>query len=128
MGQGGWILVVIDEQMVLELARTTLENYGYRVLTAGNGLAAIACFEARQAEIRVLVTDTDMPFQGGLETIQTIQRMRADIPVSVASGIQSDTHRVTRIDTTHLTTLSKSYGVEHLLEAVARVLSVPQKG
>jgi CheY-like chemotaxis protein len=32
------------------LAKTTLENYGYRVLTATNGLEAITCFESHKME------------------------------------------------------------------------------
>ena len=45
-GNGKTILLVDDEQTVLELTKTLLENYQVRrVLTATNGLEAITCFE-----------------------------------------------------------------------------------
>ncbi len=48
-GHGELILVMDDEEAVRELIKTTLENYGYRVVTALNGLHGIACFEEHKA-------------------------------------------------------------------------------
>lgn len=127
-GRGELILVVDDEQVVLELAKTTLVNYGYRVLTAPNGLEALACFEAHRDEIRLLVTDTDMPFLNGLNAIQAIQKIKPHIPIIVASGATRDTHHLRRIDTTHLIALGKPYNVDQLLHAVAAALKVCAKG
>ncbi len=63
-GNGELILIVDDEEAVRELAKSTLESYGYRVITAQNGVHGVACFEEYQDEIKLLVTDTDMPVLG----------------------------------------------------------------
>jgi signal transduction histidine kinase/CheY-like chemotaxis protein len=123
-GHGELVLVVDDEQMVLELAKSTLEAYGYRVLTAHNGLEAIACFEARKDEIRLMVTDTDMPFMDGLSAIQAIQKMKPGIAFIVASGAKRDTQHFARLDTLRLVSISKPYGVSQLVDGVARALSL----
>jgi signal transduction histidine kinase/CheY-like chemotaxis protein len=124
LGHGELILVVDDEQSVLELARTALESYGYRVLTAANGLEAVHAFETHRADIRLVITDTDMPFADGIETIRVIQGMKSDIPMIVASGSSRDTEFLHRLGRDHVLTLSKPYGVQQLLVAVAEALPV----
>ena len=122
VGHGEIILLADDEQMVLELAKTTLENYGYAVLLAANGLEAIARFEAHKNEISLLVIDCDMPFLDGMSAIRAIRKMAPNIPVILASATKSDTERVSRADLTHVATLSKPYGIEQLLNGVANAL------
>jgi len=121
-GQGELVLVVDDEQLVLELAKTTLENFGYRVLTAPNGLEAIPCFEAHKNEIRLVVTDTDMPFMDGKNAIKEILKINSQVPIIVASGTVSEGDSIGRLDSTHVTVLQKPYGVEQLLECVSKQL------
>jgi two-component system cell cycle sensor histidine kinase/response regulator CckA len=122
VGQGELILVVDDEKMVVELARTTLENYGYRVITAPNGLEAITRFEAHKDEIRLLVTDTDMPFLDGIKSIEAILEIKPDMPVILASGGTRDTELRLRMNSSRLFVISKPYDVDQLLIGVARAL------
>lgn len=121
-GQGELILIVDDEQLVIELARTALENYGYRVLTAPNGLDAIACFEAHRNEIKLLLTDTDMPLVNGIDSIRAMQKIRPDIPIIVASGGRRDTELLEKADIGRITTLGKPYQVDELLHAIENAL------
>jgi signal transduction histidine kinase len=122
-GRGQLILVVDDEQLLLELAKTTLEEYGYRVITAHNGLEAVETFAGRKADIDLIITDTDMPVLTGLEAIECIQKVRLDVPIIVASGMQPGEEFLTGIDPRRVTSLNKPYGVERLLDAVTKVLN-----
>jgi signal transduction histidine kinase len=116
-GRGEKILVVDDEQMVLELVKNTLENYGYQVLTARDGLEAVACFDAHKDEIRLVITDTDMPYLNGISAIRQMQAVEPALPVILASGGGTDTE-FSKGDTRVLT-LRKPYDVKQLLESVA---------
>ncbi|HVV74347.1 MAG TPA: ATP-binding protein, partial [Verrucomicrobiae bacterium] len=127
-GHGELILVVDDEELVLELARTTLENFGYRVITARNGLEAIACFEPRKEEIKLVLTDNDMPVSDGQQAIQGIQRINSRVPIIVASGVQSDTQWFGRVNRDLMTVLGKPYGIDQLLLAVAALLEKSAPG
>jgi len=111
-----------DEAVVLELARTTLENYGYRVVTATNGFQGVARFEEQRNEIKLLLTDNDMPVMDGISAIQTIQRLRRGIPIVMASGTRRDEERLKTIDVTNLVNLGKPYTAEELLNAVSRAM------
>jgi signal transduction histidine kinase/ActR/RegA family two-component response regulator len=126
-GGGEVILVVDDEQLVLELARTTLENYGYEVLTASNGIEAIAAFESRKAEIQLLIMDTDMPFLDGLSAIRSIQKIAPELPIILASATKQDTSALAGVKLPGLTRLAKPYGVDQLLTSVAAVLGRSSK-
>ncbi|MGH7970307.1 MAG: ATP-binding protein, partial [Limisphaerales bacterium] len=122
VGHGQLILVVDDEQMVVELAKTTLENFGYRVITAPNGLEAVAVFQAHQAEIKLLLTDTDMPVLDGLSAIRTIRNMTPGLPVIAASGAERNLNDRANGDLKAVSLLAKPYGMAQLLEAVADAL------
>jgi DNA-binding NtrC family response regulator len=125
LGHGELVMVVDDEEAVRELTKTTLENYGYRVIAAANGFLAITCFEELQNEIRVVVSDTDMPFSNGLAAIRSMQQLKPDLHVIIASGGQRDTQFFRRLDSTHIKELPKPYTVEQLLNAVAEAVKDP---
>lgn len=122
LGNGELILLADDEQMVLELARTTLENYGYRILTAANGLEAVAVFEAHRAEIQLILIDTGMPFLDGFAAIRQIRRFNPLIPIILASATKMDTERFIKSGIAGLQRLNKPYGMAQLLEGVAAAL------
>jgi two-component system cell cycle sensor histidine kinase/response regulator CckA len=118
LGHSELILVIEDEEAVCELTKTTLENYGYRVITAHNGMEGISRFEEHKDEVRVLVTDTDMPYMDGTGAIRAIKELKPDIPVIIASGSRRDTAQTRRLDLEHLTNLGKPFSAEQLLIAV----------
>jgi len=123
VGNGELILVMDDEAVVRQMTKTTLENYGYQVVTAISGLDGITTFQEHRQAIKLVVSDTDMPIMGGLAALHIIQKLEPKIPVIIASGGKHDAASYQRIDTTHLTTLDKPYTVEQLLQAVAKALN-----
>jgi len=122
VGHGEIILLADDEQMVLELAKTTLENYGYVVLVAANGLEAIARFEAHKDKISLLIIDCDMPLLDGRSAIRAIRKMAPNLPVILASATKNDTEQLSRANLAHTAKLSKPYGIEQVLNGVANAL------
>ncbi|NTW48222.1 MAG: PAS domain S-box protein [Chlorobiales bacterium] len=61
------ILIVEDEDIVRELIVTGLEDLGYNVLKADNGLKALELIEDYSEEIHFLLTDVVMPQMSGRE-------------------------------------------------------------
>ena len=125
MGEGEVVLFVDDERSVLELGKSTLEEYGYRLLTAGNGLEAIACFELHKEEISLIVMDADMPFLDGISALKKIRKAAHEVPVIIASASHYDTTYTAR--QAHVYTLTKPYGVEDLIRAAAKALAKTRK-
>jgi CheY-like chemotaxis protein len=116
------ILVIEDEEAVCELTKTTLENYGYRVISAQNGVQGISLFEEHKHEVKALVTDTDMPYMDGMGVVHAIKELNPAIPVIIASGSNRDTDQLRKMDMEHLTNLGKPFSAEQLLIAVGMVI------
>jgi len=65
MGNGELVLVVDDESAIRQIARATLESYGYRVITANDGAEAVALYERRRPKSRPWCWDSMMPLMDG---------------------------------------------------------------
>lgn len=126
-GHGELVLLMDDEATVRRLTKTALQNYGYRVLTAMSGLDGITTFDAHKDEIKLLVSDTDMPVMNGIVAIRAIQKLKPEIPVIITSGVDRDQEQLASIDRTHLTILQKPYTVEQILGAVAKGINLSAK-
>jgi two-component system, cell cycle sensor histidine kinase and response regulator CckA len=121
-GKGELVLVVDDEQSIREIARRTLEAFGYRVITATDGADAIAVYARRGNEIDVVLTDVVMPIMDGPATIRALRRMDSDVRIIAASGLGAHGGVARSVDegVTHF--LAKPYTAEDLLETLHRVL------
>ena len=112
-GNGECILVVDDEAIVLVIARTALENYGYRVLTAASGLEAITCLADKRNAVDLVITDLLMPLMGGAATAIALRRINPDIKIIFASGSEKEAESVKeRIEADAF--ISKPFTVEKL--------------
>jgi signal transduction histidine kinase/ActR/RegA family two-component response regulator len=120
-GHGELILFVDDEKSILEVGKTALENYGYAVIAANNGLEAVACFELHKQQISLIVMDTDMPYLDGLGATQTIRKTVADMPIILATA-NPDNAILARPELAHIPCLAKPYAIPDLLREVAQVL------
>jgi len=86
-GAGELILVVDDEAAVREIAKVTLESYGYRVLEAANGAEAVAAYSSRRDEIELVISDMDMPVMNGADMVNSLQQINPKVRVISASGM-----------------------------------------
>jgi len=121
-GHGELILLIEDEEAVRELTKTSLENFGYRVVVAHNGVQGIARFREYRDKIRVVVSDTDMPEMNGLTAVRSIKEIRPDLPVIIASGSKHSPEELRLIEAEHVTKLEKPYSLEQLLVGVATAI------
>jgi PAS domain S-box-containing protein len=85
-GQGEMVLVADDEPAILETTRRTLEFSGYTVLSAQDGIQALAKFSAHQGEVRAVVTDFMMPLMDGVTLCRTLRVLSPRTPLIVSSG------------------------------------------
>lgn len=67
------VLIVDDDSAQLMLVRMLVEQQGYDVITACNGVDALQLFRANP-DIRLVVTDLDMPLMDGFELIRRIRQ------------------------------------------------------
>lgn len=82
----GLILVVDDEVNLREIAGMMLEDMGYQVLFAENGLQALDVFSQHVDDIDLVLLDLTMPKMGGEACMEALRELRANVPVLITSG------------------------------------------
>ena len=85
-GRGETILVVEDDPAILDLTSWIVEDLGYTVLTASNGMEALEVDEDHDGPIDMLLSDVVMPAMGGFELAEIICERRRDLKVLFMSG------------------------------------------
>ena len=122
LGNGELILVVDDEDSIREITRSTLETFGYTVLTASDGTEALALYADKKNEIAVVLTDMVMPFMDGPATIRALQRMNPKVRIIAASGLGAGQRAGEGALEGVSVFLNKPYTAEKLLKTLAQVL------
>jgi CheY-like chemotaxis protein len=82
----GTILVVDDEEIVRDTAKSILERSGYRVLLATGGEQALSLFLSGRPEIALVLLDLSMPGMDGRQVMRQIRTYGIDVPIAICSG------------------------------------------
>ncbi len=125
-GNNEMILLVDDEPLILETARTTLEAGGYRVTCASSGAGAVAMYQQRSSDsIDLVVLDMMMPGMDGFATKNSLQAINPRIRILASSGLRrpgKEGGRLADVDGF----LAKPYSDDQLLRAVRSALDKPR--
>lgn len=121
-GKGETVLIVDDEDSIRQIAKRTLETFGYKVLLAGDGNEAIALYTTRQQDIAVIITDMMMPVMDGQATIQALLQMNPKVRIIGTTGMMtsSKVSQITSLGIQYL--LPKPFTAETLLNTVRKVI------
>jgi two-component system response regulator ResD len=92
---GARVLVVDDEYALRRLLRTYLENDGFAVLDADNGLDALAA--VRRGAIDLALIDVMLPGMDGFELVRRI-RQESTIPLILVTARGEETSRVAGLE------------------------------
>ncbi|MBM7059172.1 SpoIIE family protein phosphatase [Pseudomonas sp. UL073] len=78
------LLIIDDDDVVRASLAAYLEDSGFQVLQASNGLQGLQVFEQEKPDL--VVCDLRMPQVDGLELIRRINALEVEVPVIVVSG------------------------------------------
>ena len=121
-GNGEWVLVVDDEEPVLTVTQRSLEAFGYQVLTASDGVEAVAVFAQHRDKVAVVVIDMAMPVMDGPSAINALLHIEPDLPIVAASGLASNVTLAKASVAGVKDFLAKPYTTEALLTLVRKAL------
>jgi CheY-like chemotaxis protein len=116
------VLVVDDEDHIGNMAKLFLELYGYQVLPANSGAAALALWAKRSSEIDLVITDLVMPSIDGATLIRALRKKRPDIPVILATGADAGDFTEELKGLKFVGQLQKPYTREKLLATVRKAV------
>ena len=85
------ILIVEDESKIVQLVRDYLERAGYRVLSAGEGRAALAA--ARSEKPDLILLDLGLPGLDGLDVTRVLRR-ESNVPVIMLTARDEESDKL----------------------------------
>ena len=117
------ILLVEDEELVLNFAVSILEKYGYRVLAAPSGGAALKLCEKERHSPDMVFTDVVMPGMSGTQLAEKLTALYPQIKVLYASGYTENAIAHHGVLDEGIDFIQKPYGAEELLAKIREILN-----
>lgn len=117
------VLIIDDEPRILKFLNIKLKSSGYEVITANNGIEALAQVQAQDPDL--LVLDVLMPGMDGFETLKQI-RAFSSVPVIILSAKEANVDKIKGLKLGADDYLAKPFNPDELvarIEAVRRRLS-----
>ena len=109
------ILIADDEEFIVDLLATLLEDEHYRVLRAYDGEQALQA--AKRENPQLIITDIMMPRMSGTELATRLRTQeQTDVPIILMSAVRSP------IAIPNTIYLPKPFDIEHVLELVSLLL------
>jgi DNA-binding response OmpR family regulator len=87
MNSARYILIIDDEASLRQTLARILRQAGWEVITAGNGMEALALLAANQTDLVYL--DLRLPDMNGLDILKEIRRLYASLPVILLTAYGS---------------------------------------
>src|SRR5208337_2846170 len=84
------ILVVEDDKALRKLSTTVLEDLGYTVIEAVDGVDAVEKFRENRERISLVLCDVIMPRMSGERAYEVIRRLSPDVKIVFMSGYPAD--------------------------------------
>jgi nitrogen-specific signal transduction histidine kinase/ActR/RegA family two-component response regulator len=84
------VLVVDDEMSIREITSQMLESFGYRCVTASDGVDGVSKLAVLKDKISVVIMDIMMPIMDGPSAIRAMRKMKPGLKFIVSSGNLSD--------------------------------------
>jgi signal transduction histidine kinase len=118
------ILVVEDEEGIRKLITTVLQDQGYHVLAAANGIEALQGLQMLKGTCSLVITDVIMPRMKHSTFIEGVRAMRPETKVLYMSGYAGDTLQANGVHD-DMSFLPKPFLPTTLIERVRELLQAP---
>jgi len=118
------ILIADDDEGIRQVLSLQLEDAGYGVWTARDGMEAMELFRGEQPD--VVITDLRMPYKDGQGVLESVLAQDANAVVILMTAFGSVDTAVAAMKTGAFDFIIKPFGEVDMLAAVERALQVAQ--
>jgi CheY-like chemotaxis protein len=116
------ILVVEDEELMLKLVASVLEQKGYKVLLARDGDEAVRIHRENIGKIDLVLSDIGLPKLDGWEASQRMKQIDAKLKVFVASGYLEPALKSEILRSGSVGLIHKPYSPNDILRSLRKAL------
>jgi PAS domain S-box-containing protein len=118
MGNGELILTVDDEASICEITKISLEAFNYQVITAKDGIDALAMFAKQHQDIRFVLLDLMMPSLDSATIIRTLQTIDPQVQIITMSGLAGNESLCNSFSHNVKAFLAKPFTAQELLQTL----------
>ena len=86
----GFVLLVDDEEMILNVGKDMIECLGYQVVTAQGGIAGLEEYQRIMKDVDLVILDMIMPDLSGRDVFARLKEMNPGVRVILSSGYSID--------------------------------------
>jgi DNA-binding response OmpR family regulator len=117
------LLLVEDETLIQDLLETVLSDTGFKVVTADNGMRALAQLETDPARFGAVITDINLGGRGpdGWKVARRARELVSNMPLVYMTG--GNTHEWSANGLAGSVLLSKPFTLSHFVTVVSTLLS-----
>lgn len=88
-GSGETVMIVDDDEAIRVSAAAILTHHGYRVINAADGVEAIGLFTQHATEVRLVISDQNMPNLNGEALARVLRRLQPEVKILAMTGFGS---------------------------------------
>lgn len=121
------ILIVEDDESILSGLKDILENEGYRISTASDGINGLQM--ASEKSIDLLVLDIMLPGMNGFEICKNIKMEKLNLPIIMLTAKSSEMDKISGLDYGADDYITKPFSLSELLARIRALLrrAYPEK-
>jgi DNA-binding NtrC family response regulator len=121
------ILIVDDHETIWDFLIEALQQLGYSVLLAENGIDAVQIYEENPDEVDLVLLDMIMPKQGGHQTFYKIKAIDPDAKILLSSGYVSEEEVNDLLQQGACGFLPKPHRLAEMAKEIRRILDEEKK-
>jgi DNA-binding response OmpR family regulator len=119
------ILIIDDDREIAGTLQMVLQNTGYRVQLAANGVEGQRLIESLKPDL--IITDMMMPKMGGFPVLEFLKTIENPPPVIMVTANEGGRHKAYAEMLGVADYLRKPFAMEVLLESVRRIFAGEEK-
>jgi CheY-like chemotaxis protein len=116
----GTVLIVEDDPAIRAVVAALLEEEGYAVRRARDGLEALTIVDS--ARVDLILSDVVMPHLDGASLVRRLRQRGDGVPVVLMSAVYAD------VDLPGVPFIPKPFDADRLLQAVATTIAANGRG
>ena len=116
------ILLAEDDDSTRALTRELLQEFGYTIIEASDGVQALEQFQGHQSKIRLVILDALMPRMKGMEAYREMRKITSETNVVICSGYTPDIMEGHSEHDKNLHFIAKPFMPKELLMKIREVL------
>lgn len=121
-GSAQTILVVEDDVPLSRLVRKVLEEKGYRVLTAHDGIEAVNVYSRHKGEVALVFSDMVLPKLGGWTVFLKLREISPPVRMVLASGYLDPKAKVEMVRAGARDFIAKPYEPDEMVRVIRAAL------